>query len=67
MSWKELSEVLSLTLGSSRTLLPGYIDSKLNFEAHCKKIIKTFSFKLYLYRRVHNCLNDLAAKGRRQN
>ena len=38
------------------------LDSKLNFEAHCKEIIKTFSFKLYLYRRVRNCLNDLAAK-----
>ena len=38
------------------------LDSKLNFEAHFKEIIKTFSFKLYLYRRVRNCLNDLAAK-----
>ena len=38
------------------------LDSKLNFEAHFKEIVKTFSFKLYLYRRVRNCLNDLAAK-----
>ena len=38
------------------------LDSKLNFEAHFKEIVKTFSFKLYLYRRVLNCLNDLAAK-----
>ena len=38
------------------------LDSKLNFEAHCKEIIKTFSFKPYLYRQVLNCLNDLATK-----
>ena len=38
------------------------LDPKLNVEAHFKEIIKTFSFKLYLYRRVRNCLNDLAAK-----
>ena len=38
------------------------LDSKLNFEAHYKEIVKTFSFKLFLYRRMRNCLNDLAAK-----
>ena len=30
--------------------------SKLNFEAHYKEIVKTFSFKLFLYRRMRNCM-----------
>ena len=38
------------------------LDSKLNFEPQYKELIKTFSFKLYLYRRIRNCLNDFAAK-----
>ena len=33
------------------------LDSKLNFEAHFKEIVKTFSFKLYLYRRVLSYLD----------
>ena len=38
------------------------LDSNLKFEAHYKEIVKTFSFKLYLYRRIRNCLNDFAAR-----
>ena len=38
------------------------LDFKLNFEAQYKEIVKTFSFKLYLYRRIRNCLNALSAK-----
>ena len=38
------------------------LDSKLNFEMHYKEILKAFSFKLYLYRRIRNNLTDLAAK-----
>ena len=38
------------------------LDSKLNFEIHYKELLKTFSFKLYLYRRIRNSLNDMAAK-----
>ena len=38
------------------------LDSKLNFESQYKEMVKTFSFKLYLYRRIRNCLNDFAAK-----
>ena len=38
------------------------LDSKLNFEQQYKELIKTFSFKLYLYRRIGNCMNDFAAK-----
>ena len=38
------------------------LDSKLNFEMHYKELLKTFSFKLYLFRRIRNNLNDMAAK-----
>ena len=38
------------------------LDSKLNFEPQYKELVKTFSFKLYLYRRIRKCLNDFAAK-----
>ena len=38
------------------------LDTNLNFEMHYKEILKTFSFKLYLYRRIQNNLTDLAAK-----
>ena len=38
------------------------LDAKLNFEPHFKELVKTFSFKLYLYRRIRYCLNDLSAK-----
>ena len=38
------------------------LDFRLNFEAQYKETVKTFSFKLYLYRRIRNCLNDLSAK-----
>ena len=38
------------------------MDSKLNFESQYKELVKTFSFKLYLYRRIRNCLNDFVAK-----
>ena len=31
------------------------LDSSLKFEAHYKEIVKTFSVKLYLYRRIINC------------
>ena len=38
------------------------LDAKLNFEPHFKELVKTFSFKLYLYRCIKYCLNDLSAK-----
>ena len=38
------------------------LDHNLNFEPHYKELVKTFSFKMYLYRRIRYCLNDLSAK-----
>ena len=35
------------------------LDSKLNFEPQYKELVKTFSFKLYLYRNIRNCLMTL--------
>ena len=36
------------------------LDTKLNFEPHFKKLVKTFSINLY--RHIKYCLNDLSAK-----
>ena len=54
--------MIDLSREKQHIYLSVIMDSKLNFEAHYKEIVKTFSFKLFIYRFIRNCLNNPAAK-----